>query len=67
MVVKEVLIPTKCDIPERIKPKRENFSDYTEFSAHLRAYYRNIESDLAFCRTGKRDMRSENEHIKAPP
>ena len=54
IVYKEVLIPTKCEIPEREKPKRENYIDYTEFQAYLRAYYKNIESDLYFCRTGKR-------------
>ena len=54
VIYKEVLIPTKCDIPARDKPKRENYSDFTEFQSYLRAYYKNIESDLYFCRTGKR-------------
>lgn len=51
---REIYIPTKCEIPEREKPKKENFKDFTEFQAHLRAYYKNIESDLYFCRNGKR-------------
>lgn len=51
---KDVYIPTKCEVPERIKPKREDIKDYTEFQAHLRTYYKNIESDLYFCRTGNK-------------
>lgn len=52
---KEVYIPAKCDIPQREKPLRSAFDDYTEFQAHLRAYYKNIESDLYFCRTGQKE------------
>ena len=54
IVYKEILIPTKCEVPEREKPKRENYADFTDFQVFLRAYYKNIESDLYFCRTGKR-------------
>lgn len=63
VVYKDVYIPTRCDIPERVKPKKEAFDDFTEFQTHLRAYYKGIEMDLLFCRTGK----SEKERIKAPP
>lgn len=51
---RDVYIPTKCEIPERIKPNKSDFKDFTDFSAHLRAYYKNIESDLYFCRTGNK-------------
>lgn len=51
---KEVYIPVKCEIPERIKPKKEDYVDYTQFQAHLRSYYKGIERDLAFCRNGEK-------------
>lgn len=54
VVVKEVLIPTKCEIPERIKPQAKDYNDFTEFQTHLRTYYKFIEHDLEFCRTGKK-------------
>ena len=54
VVIKEVLIPTKCEISERIKPQAKDYNDFTEFQTHLRAYYKFIENDLEFCRTGKK-------------
>ena len=54
VVIKEVLIPTKCEIPERTKPQAKDYSDFTEFQTHLRTYYKFIEHDLEFCRTGKK-------------
>ena len=54
VVIKEVLIPTKCEIPERIKPQAKDYDDFTEFQTHLRAYYKLVENDLEFCRTGKK-------------
>lgn len=55
--IKEVYIPIKCNIPELQKPKREEGEDFTEFQARLRAYYKNVESDLHFCRTGERILK----------
>lgn len=52
--IKEVYVPTKCNTPEHKKPKREENEDFTEFQAKLRAYYKAIENDLNFCRTGQR-------------
>lgn len=52
--IKEVYIPIKCEIPERAKPQKAQFSDFTQFQVALRTYYKNIEQDLYFCRTGKR-------------
>lgn len=52
--IKEVYIPTKCETPEQVKPKREATEDFTDYQIRLRAYYKAIESDLHFCRTGKR-------------
>ena len=39
---------------ERIKPQAKDYNDFTEFQTHLRAYYKFIENDLEFCRTGKK-------------
>lgn len=55
--IKEVYIPVRCNTPEHIKPKRNDYVDYTEFHVKLRAYYKAIENDLHFCRTGKRILK----------
>lgn len=64
--IKEVYIPVKCEVPERVKPQKNDFIDFTDFSAALRAYYKGIEQDLYFCRTGKKVSQTSKHTGKTP-
>lgn len=55
--IKEVYIPVRCNTPEQVKPQSKDYTDFTEFQVKLRAYYKAIESDLHFCRTGQRILK----------
>lgn len=55
---KEVLIPTKCDIPARARPIFDN-SAIVDSVKNLLIYTETLESDLAFCRGEKTQEKAQ--------
>ncbi|TLD79865.1 hypothetical protein LS68_009265 [Helicobacter sp. MIT 05-5293] len=48
VVYKEVLIPTKCDIPKRQRPKKQD--NIIAYLKEVLMYSEGLEKDLSFCR-----------------